>query len=182
MTGHDVLRSLARLTSELLPDFEVAWFASEDVQRPSVSVVQSAPTSSQPFSRQYAELAASFAVVASTARMSDEARGAHEAARVAEVLLTGLQRGTDAALARDDRWHPGRLPIYSYEGLGPDQAATVRAGVARVEGVAVQVTADPREARSFLVTADVRATWSMFVGRSVSRPLVGSVPIDRRTT
>lgn len=158
----------------------MAWFASEATQRPTAIVVQSAPTSSQPFSRHYAELAAAFAVVASPARMEDEARGAHEAARVAEVLLTGLQRGTDAALARDDRWHPGRLPIYSYAGLGPDEAATVRAGVARVEGVAVQVSADPREARSFLVTADLRATWSTFVGRSVPRPLVDAVGIDRR--
>lgn len=180
MTGHDILRSIGRLVADVLPGYEVGWFVEESSQRPCATVVQSTPVASIPFGSRHAELVAGFAVVALPARADDPAASAHEAGRVAEALLLSLTRGQDAALVRGDRAHPARLPVWDYSDVGPSEGSARRAGVARIEAPAVQVTPDPREPRAYLVTCDLRAEWSRSVAVADPRPLVGSVPIGRR--
>jgi hypothetical protein len=97
-----------------------------------------------------------------------------------ERLLAGYEaeRGLiDAFSGNVGPGHKGRIPLYDYDGVGPEGVATVRGerDYIRVEGFSSQVVPDGEDPRFVVVTASATATWSAAVGRWPDAPILAGV-------
>lgn len=181
-----VQRSMLRYLAAALGDeWEVrptGGSPADEFGRPFVRVGPSTPESSLPLGARHVELRQSFAAVAFPVIAESAEGSALEAARVSRVLLLAFAQGVDEASfgTRSGRAHPLRVPLFDYSGvpLGVPVPEDRRTGYARVlEGPDVDSAADPADPRAFVVTLDVRLSWTQAIGRQLGGQAVEHVTV-----
>jgi hypothetical protein len=192
VTAADAHRSMAKYVALALGDpWEVRLAVMEgDWIRPLARVTPSTAISTVPIGAHHVEWRLSFAIVAFPALTLDAESGAVEAAGVADSLVrafAGPGAHTPAYSARSGRGHPRRVPLWNFTGVPLTQAAPESARDPRdfarlLEGPNVQTAPDPNDDAAFVVTCDVRLSWTRAISVGFPQPIAETVGASPKVT
>jgi hypothetical protein len=186
----DVQRSVKKYVGELvLPGYEVRLSSEEGAwERPFARVAWATPSAITMIGARQVETRRTLSIVAWPALVSEDA-GPGAATEAAEDLVERLTVGFAAGLhvpsyAPDrNRAHPFRIPLYDYDGVDLNEAATDSERATTdfvwvVEEPNVGTVRDPDTDLSLLVTCDLRLRWTRSVAVVDTSPVVETVTAD----